>query len=159
MPVLRNFVDSLRVNLALPKVLRHWGVVAALAALSCTAVPLLAADAGVQFNRDIRPILSDNCTACHGPDAHARKAGLRLDTKDGIFEKTPKREPAVVPGHPERSELWKHVSSTDPMRSCPRRIRTRHSSPSKRSCSGNGFSPGRRGRGIGLISSRSGGRC
>jgi hypothetical protein len=67
----------------------------------------------VKFNRDIRPILSDNCYACHGPDNNARKAKLRLDTKEGIFEKTPKREPAVVPGDLAKSELWQRVTATD----------------------------------------------
>jgi len=71
------------------------------------------ADASVKFNRDIRPILSENCFACHGPDANARKAKLRLDTKDGIFEKTPKREPAVVPSNLEKSELWQRITATD----------------------------------------------
>src|SRR5687768_13313601 len=71
------------------------------------------ADAAVKFNRDIRPILTENCFACHGPDANARKAKLRLDTKEGIFEKTPKREPAVVPGDLEKSELWQRVTATD----------------------------------------------
>jgi hypothetical protein len=73
-----------------------------------------AADKTVQFNRDIRPLLADNCLACHGPDNNRRKAGLRLDTKDGLFEKTPKREPAVVPGSLEKSELWRRVTTTDP---------------------------------------------
>ena len=58
----------------------------------------VAATAEIGFNRDIRPIFAENCLACHGPDNNKRKAGLRLDTRDGIFEKTPKREPAVVPG-------------------------------------------------------------
>jgi hypothetical protein len=67
----------------------------------------------VKFNRDIRPILAENCYACHGPDNNARKAKLRLDTKEGIFEKTPKREPAVIPGALEKSELWQRVITTD----------------------------------------------
>ena len=71
------------------------------------------ANTSVKFNRDIRPILAENCYACHGPDNNARKAKLRLDTKEGIFEKTPKREPAVIPGDLEKSELWQRVTTTD----------------------------------------------
>ena len=73
-----------------------------------------AAESKVSFNRDIRPIFSDNCTACHGPDAKARKADLRLDTKEGFFEKTAKRGPAVVARNLEKSELWQRVITTDP---------------------------------------------
>jgi hypothetical protein len=73
-----------------------------------------AATAEIGFNRDIRPIFAENCMACHGPDNNKRKAGLRLDTRDGIFEKTPKREPAVVPGNLEKSELWRRVTATNP---------------------------------------------
>ncbi len=43
----------------------------------------------VQFNRDIRPILSDNCYQCHGPDANKRQAELRLDEKQGLFGELP----------------------------------------------------------------------
>jgi len=78
------------------------------------ATNVQAAESVVRFNRDIRPIFADNCLACHGPDNNHRKAGLRLDTKDGIFEKTPKREPAVVPGSLEKSELWQRVITTNP---------------------------------------------
>src|SRR6266545_1920261 len=63
------------------------------------------AKATINFNRDIRPVLVENCFACHGPDNNARKAGLRMDTKEGIFEKTKKHEPAMVPGSLEKSEL------------------------------------------------------
>jgi hypothetical protein len=68
----------------------------------------------VKFDRDIRPILAENCFACHGPDTGARKAGLRFDTKEGFFEKTKKHEPAVVPGNLEKSELWARINATDP---------------------------------------------
>jgi hypothetical protein len=68
--------------------------------------------APLQYHRDIQPILADNCLACHGPDPAARKAGLRLDTRDGLFESTPKRT-VVMPGDLERSGLWQRVTTTD----------------------------------------------
>ncbi len=64
------------------------------------------------YNRDIKPILTDNCYACHGPDPASRKAGLRLDTRDGLFESTPKRGPAVISGKPDESEFWKRLIAT-----------------------------------------------
>ena len=60
----------------------------------------------VDFNRDVRPILSNNCFACHGPDDKERKADLRLDTREGIAA-------AVTPGKPDASELVKRVTSPD----------------------------------------------
>ena len=49
----------------------------------------------ISFNRDVRPILAENCFFCHGPDPGTRKAGLRLDTEAGLFEKR-KDDPAPV---------------------------------------------------------------
>ncbi|HMJ89553.1 MAG TPA: DUF1553 domain-containing protein [Candidatus Acidoferrum sp.] len=68
---------------------------------------------GIRFNSDVRPILADNCFACHGPDANKRKASLRLDTREGLFDKTPKREPTVVPGKLDKSELWSRITATN----------------------------------------------
>ncbi|MDA1163629.1 MAG: DUF1553 domain-containing protein [Planctomycetota bacterium] len=75
----------------------------------CNAVEPL----GVEFNRDVRPILSDHCFECHGPDAEQRQAELRLDTKDGLFRKTDDHQNVVV-GKSEQSEIFRRISSTDP---------------------------------------------
>ena len=91
---------------------RAWASTACVAVLVGTA-PLPAAESKIVFNRDVRPILADNCFACHGPDNNKRKAGLRLDTKEGIFEKTPKHDPAVVPGKLKESELWSRITATN----------------------------------------------
>jgi len=75
---------------------------------------VLAASPDLQFNRDIRPLLSENCLACHGPDPGSRKAGLRLDTRESLFGQTKGEGPVVVPGKPEQSALWKRLVHTDP---------------------------------------------
>src|SRR4051812_36120272 len=66
----------------------------------------------VDFNRDIRPILSDNCYACHGPDKNKRKADLRLDTRDGLLA-TGGDHPLLTPGKPEQSELFRRITTAD----------------------------------------------
>jgi hypothetical protein len=65
------------------------------------------------FNRDIRPLLSDRCFACHGFDAKAREADLRLDTPDGAFAERD-GGPAIVPGKPLESLAWQRIVSSDP---------------------------------------------
>ena len=70
---------------------------------------VLAQTASPDFNRDIRPILSGKCFKCHGPDAGARKAKLRLDQRDAAI-----RLEAIVPGKPQESLLLERVSTGDP---------------------------------------------
>ncbi len=78
---------------------------AALAVLTASAL----ADDELAYNRAIRPILADNCFACHGPDSAARQADLRLDRREAAVESG-----AIVPGKPEESELVVRITSDDP---------------------------------------------
>jgi len=71
--------------------------------------------AEVGFNRDIRPILSNSCFACHGPDAaHGRQADLRLDEREGALAGGESGSPAIVPGDPEASAIILRITSRDP---------------------------------------------
>ncbi len=75
------------------------------------------ASAKVDFNRDIRPILSENCYQCHGPDKNQREAELRLDVKDGLFanrgEKPSEKYAIVAAGQPAKSALFNRITTTD----------------------------------------------
>ncbi|MBX7257817.1 MAG: DUF1553 domain-containing protein [Candidatus Hydrogenedentes bacterium] len=73
----------------------------------------------IDFNKEIRHILSNNCFACHGPDVHQRKAGLRLDDGKAALEKREGHEPALVPGSRDKSELWKRITCPDPDEQMP----------------------------------------
>ncbi len=66
----------------------------------------------LQFNRDIRPILSDACFQCHGPDTQQRKGDLRLDGESQLFEDRDGHR-VLVPGDPAKSELFRRVTATD----------------------------------------------
>ena len=81
-------------------------------------LPLPAAAATVDFHRDVRPILSDNCFACHGNDESKNRSGLRLDTPEGPSADLGGRF-GVVPGEVERSEVYKRISSDDVRRRMP----------------------------------------
>jgi hypothetical protein len=72
------------------------------------------ATAEVDFNRDIRPILSDNCFACHGFDEQHRAARLRLDTSEGAYAPNRRGRVAIAPGDLHLSEAWKRVTAEDP---------------------------------------------
>jgi mono/diheme cytochrome c family protein len=71
--------------------------------------PSASAEQPVRFNRDIRPILSDKCFACHGPAAKNSDVDLRLDTREAAMES----EGVIVPGDPPASELFKRIFSVD----------------------------------------------
>ena len=75
--------------------------------------------AAIEFNRDIRPLLSDKCFFCHGPDARQRKAGLRLDTEAGALAKLENGDRAIVPGDLEKSELYQRLISDEPETKMP----------------------------------------
>jgi hypothetical protein len=85
---------------------------------SCHLVILSGARAAdrPEYNRDVRPILAENCFACHGPDSAARKAGLRLDRREEAI-----KAEAIVPGDPDKSGVIERVFATEPGRMMPPR--------------------------------------
>jgi hypothetical protein len=74
----------------------------------------------IDFNFHVRPILSDRCFNCHGPDENARKANLRLDVEEAVFSKIPEKETfAVLAKKPGKSELIKRILNDDPEQTMP----------------------------------------
>src|SRR6185436_6489444 len=70
-------------------------------------------NSNIDYNRDIRPIFSENCYACHGPDQNKRKAGLRLDRKDEAFKPLESGSIAIVPGDSKKSRLIQLITTAD----------------------------------------------
>ena len=115
-------IKQMRLNL----MIRH--AVFATWVLGILSVSALAADVGplpdvIEFNRDIRPILSDNCVFCHGPDKNKRQAELRLDTEKGLTvgKGDPAKPGVVIPGKSADSDLIRRVTSADPEQAMPAR--------------------------------------
>lgn len=73
----------------------------------------------VDFQKEIRPILSDNCFNCHGPDEQSRKAGLRLDLREAALKGGKSGAPAIVPGNAEESDLIWRIADDDPNAAMP----------------------------------------
>jgi hypothetical protein len=77
------------------------------------AAPAIDAESKIDFNRDISPIFSENCYACHGPDEKKRKADLRLDQSDSPFKKLESGKMPIVPGDLAKSELIRRITASD----------------------------------------------
>src|SRR5262245_31078142 len=73
-----------------------------------------AAEEAIDYNRDVRPILSDSCYTCHGPDRSRRKAGLRLDRREDALAELDSGGAAVVPGSRSNSRLFQRVTAAGP---------------------------------------------
>src|SRR5262249_20120800 len=85
--------------------------IAALLFLSLTGVaPAQSPRKIIDFNRAIRPILSNNCFVCHGPDNNLRKADLRLDQEKGLYDDRDGYR-IIVPGKPQESELFRRITT------------------------------------------------
>ena len=73
----------------------------------------------VDFARDVRPILSDKCFACHGPDDKHRLGGFRLDLREGAVKKATSGKSPIVPGKPHTSNLISRITTAGAMRMPP----------------------------------------
>src|ERR1700704_2285521 len=94
-------------------VLKFAPVPLALVAVSGLWAGPVSASGAIEFNRDIRPILSENCFACHGADSASRKASLRLDRFEDAVLPRKDGKPAIVPGKPDGSEVVSRIFETN----------------------------------------------
>src|SRR6202022_3736386 len=87
--------------------------------LFCLPPAARANDSQINFDRDIRPILSNNCFKCHGPDEKQRKAHLRLDRREGALAELKSGNRAIVPGKKEESALVVRITAVEPEERMP----------------------------------------
>jgi hypothetical protein len=112
MPLVQESCDSARRGCRSNPFFKHhfW----LLAIVCLTQVPIVTTAAEpIDFAKDIRPILSNHCGSCHGPDEHSRKAGLRLDHREAAIAKLESGSHAIDLAKPAESELLMRISSTD----------------------------------------------
>ncbi len=100
-----------------PRVIRI--ILLALASSLLTSPRIPAADAKIDYSRDIRPILANHCWSCHGPDEKKREAELRLDTRADAIARRNQHKPAIVPGNPAASILLTRIEAEKPSRRMP----------------------------------------
>ncbi len=84
-----------------------------LASVCCSSVLAAEPATPLDFNRDVRPILSNHCWNCHGPDEASREAGLRLDLREAAIAVRTEKHRAIVPGDAAASELVTRIDATD----------------------------------------------